>query len=165
MADLEHWERVAQGTPSWHARSQVIAKHILAGSVLDVGAGSQTLKQYLPPVCEYQPCDIVPGTGVLYCDFNTGDWSAIDQVYDYVVCAGVLEYMEDLLSFLRTVCEFFTHGIIMSYEPFRPGLEHPTKWAYRFTQARLEELFDAARLDWEQIDKWQRQLIYRARKL
>jgi len=166
MADIEHWERVAQGIPSWHDRSQIIAKHIPTGStVLDIGAGAQTLEQYLTPECEYQPCDIIAGLDVLFCDFNTGDWSAIEQTYDYVVCAGVLEYVENLPAFLKTVCEFFTHEILVSYNPFRPGIECPEGWVNRFTQAELEELFDAAGLGWAQVDEWQDQLIYRGRKL
>jgi len=63
------------------------------------------------------------------------------------------------------VCEFFTHEILVSYNPFRPGIECPEGWVNRFTQAELEELFDAAGLGWAQVDEWQDQLIYRGRKL
>src|SRR5262245_24890999 len=76
--DKRRWADVAKGSHStlaargWEARSLVISQFIRPGeSVLDLGAGEQKLRQYLPPSCVYVPVDCVdvhPGTYVV--DFN-----------------------------------------------------------------------------------------------
>src|SRR5882672_6229357 len=72
---VRRWRKVAHaGRPPWDDRNQTIANLIPRGSsVLDVGCGSQSLKNHLKGACKYQPCDLIKSTpDVIVCDFNAG---------------------------------------------------------------------------------------------
>lgn len=81
--------------PSWIERNRVIGTWIPDGSsVVDIGAGSQNLRDFLPPGCRYQPVDVVPPDAhTLFADFNAYTVPVMERSADVVVCSGVLEYV------------------------------------------------------------------------
>jgi hypothetical protein len=98
------WSDVAAGpipTPQWTARAQLIAHFIRPNdTVLDLGAGDQKLKAYLPPSCGYIPVDCVsdrPDTFVV--DFNQ-EFRLPDAKFTVIVAAGLLEYLSDITNFM-----------------------------------------------------------------
>ncbi len=150
------WQKVAAaGPPAWDERNKIIAGFIPPGSsVLDVGCGAQTLKQYLKPGCRYQPCDVVKSTpDVIFCDFNAGIYPPVGEPYDYVVCSGVFEYIRKPEEFLGRV-PLLGHATIMSYNLLPPGgsklarLANGYGWLNHFTLEELENLFKHIGLDW-----------------
>ncbi|GAA2888229.1 SAM-dependent methyltransferase [Aminobacter niigataensis] len=103
LTSVGEWSAVANGMqPTWEPRSRTIAKLIRAtDSVLDIGAGNQKLARFIPPMCRYIPVDCVadlPGTFVV--DFNK-EFRLPDTDFNVVVCAGFLEYVDDVPAFFR----------------------------------------------------------------
>ncbi|MBB4649026.1 class I SAM-dependent methyltransferase [Aminobacter niigataensis] len=103
LTAFDEWSGVANGSqPFWESRAQIIAKLIRAtDSVLDIGAGNRKLSRFIPKTCEYTPVDCVadlPGTFVV--DFNQ-DFQLPGVNFDVVVCAGFLEYLDDVPAFFR----------------------------------------------------------------
>lgn len=102
------WSSVANGMqPSWEPRSRIIAKLIRAtDAVLDVGAGNQKLARFIPPSCKYIPVDCVadlPGTFVV--DFNK-EFRLPNSDFNVIVCAGFLEYINDVPAFFRDLARY-----------------------------------------------------------
>lgn len=107
QTDIDEWRDVAVGSqPLWEGRAQIIAKLIRStDTVLDIGAGDQKLKRFIPPSCTYIPVDCVdslPGTFLV--DFNK-EFRLPDTPFTLVVCAGSLEYINDLAAFFRAFAE------------------------------------------------------------
>jgi len=157
--------------PIWDERNRIIATFIPeASSVVDLGAGAQTLKCYLKSGCEYQPCDIVKSSpDVIVCDFNSGIYPRLSRRYDYVVCSGVFEYIRDPSHFLSNIRQYGKR-IILSYMPAGPwtfsiGSSPPCftslaigtfyrlagGWVNHLTSQQLEALFSTSGLDWKLI--------------
>lgn len=162
--DTGRWKRNAREIPAWDDRNRLFASLIPpSSSVLDLGAGAQTLRGYLVD-CEYQPCDVVEGEGVLFCDYNRDLYPAVTKPYDFVVCSGVLEYIREPRVFLGRVFSLGKQGLL-SYAYLRPAetkvkrMKHG--WVNHLAQAELEGLFNALNLKWTLLQIWNHQLIYR----
>lgn len=105
QTNLEEWRGVATGSqPAWEPRARIIAKLIRStDTVLDIGAGDQKLRRFIPPTCKYVPVDCVgdlPGTFVV--DLNK-EFRLPDVAYSVAVCAGFLEYLNDIAGFFRNL--------------------------------------------------------------
>jgi hypothetical protein len=118
QTSIDEWRAVAVGAqPSWEWRARIIAKLIRStDTVLDIGAGDQKLKRFIPPSCIYIPVDCVddlPGTFVV--DFNK-EFRLPDVPFTVAVCAGSLEYINDLAGFFRSFAEEASgRQVIFSY--------------------------------------------------
>ncbi|MBN1312187.1 MAG: hypothetical protein JXB30_12275 [Anaerolineae bacterium] len=164
--DVKRWQLVAKsGSPSWDERNQCISDLIPENSsVLDLGAGPQTLRGYLSRGCIYQPCDVVKiSDDVLLCDFNAGIYPQIEQPFDFVVCSGVLEYMRTPLDFLATAAAL-GNRMILTYAPVNNGnalwMRLAAGWVNHLRQEQLENLLDQLELQWSMIKRWNDQVIY-----
>lgn len=163
--DVGRWREVVAETPGWDDRNKLIAGLIPPGSsVLDLGAGAQSLKGYLAPGDDYQPCDLVKAAeGVLPCDFNAGWYPDIHQQYDFVVCSGLLEYVRDIRTFLRIVP---TYGrvLIVSYACRQPSESKFARakhgWLNHFTKTDLQAMFAAAGLNSTEVGVWRGQILF-----
>lgn len=108
---LEVWRDVAANyNARWDARSQLISFFIRPGDiVLDLGAGDQKLKRFLPGGCGYVPVDCVEVLGNTYVvDFNKEFRLPAPPSggrFDVVVAAGFLEYLNDPAGFVRSLAE------------------------------------------------------------
>ena len=116
VTDVSRWRRNAREQPWWDIRNQAIAQLIPPHStVLDLGAGAQTLKGHLPPGCKYQPADIAQKTpDTLHCDFNRGEYPPVSAPFDVTVVSGVLEYVVRPKEFLQRIRPF-GKTLILSY--------------------------------------------------
>jgi len=153
--NVRRWKKVArEQDPLWDERNRIIASFIPEGSsVVDLGAGAQTLKRYLKSGCEYQPCDIVKSSpDIIVCDFNSGIYPSLSRRYDYVVCSGVFEYMRHPSHFLSNIRQYGKR-IILSYVPAGPAIgpfERLARgWVNHLTSQQLEALFSTNGLDWK----------------
>ena len=151
--DRERWRD--PGDPGYRTaeRNQLIASLIPSGSnVLDLGAGIQQLRRFLPADCEYQPCDLDGGPDVLRCDFNAGQYPAVTQRYDVLVSSGLLEFVRDPEAFLARLPSL-GDVLLLSYrvrppdEPLWRRLD--SGYMSHLTVDDLESLLDRLGYRWE----------------
>jgi len=167
VTDRRRWLMNANEQPSWDERNVLIAKHIPPNSsILDLGAGAQTLRRHAPSARLYVPCDIVRSSpDCIVCDFNRGIYPRADQVYDITICSGVLEYLQDPFDFLTRI-RAYSKKFILSYQP-RVGAkaEKMERLAHGFvndlSRKELEALLQRAGYRYACIAEWRAQLIYR----
>lgn len=162
--DLNRWKTVAKSAPTWDERNRLIASMVSPGSsVLDLGAGAQTLRWHLKD-CKYQPCDVVSTTpDTLFCDFNNGIYPSVSAQFDYVICSGVLEYIRKPREFLIQ-CSLLGAKKIITYAPFLPSQSHIWRlnqgWFNHMKQSDLERLFDEVGFQWKLAAVWKEQAVY-----
>jgi hypothetical protein len=168
-ADVDRWKVNATQQPKWDERNRTIASFIPAGSsVVDAGAGAQTLRGHLPEGCRYQPVDIVPkGEGALYANFNTKEIPSFTERFDVSVCSGVLEYMLDPAWFVQTVASwgkvtYLSYSVLDLYPDVKSRAENDG-WITHFSIVELDELFTSLGLSYRIRARWKPQLIYELR--
>lgn len=163
--DLRRWEATARETPVWQDRNRVIGSWIAPGSsVLDVGAGSMNLREFLPPGCRYQPADVVlPSDATRFVDFNAYTLPRFDDPFDVVVASGVLEYVVDPDFLLRTVAGW-GRAVILSYavatDPPDLDARRRAGWISHLSAAELRTALAAAGLRIVREDAWQSQRLF-----
>ncbi len=96
------------GVPDrWPERLERVAELIPERArVIDLGAGAQGLRAYLPPSCAYTPADLPDF------DMNRDRWPA--GKWDVAVMAGVLEYADDPSAVFRRL-RHVADDVILTY--------------------------------------------------
>jgi 2-polyprenyl-3-methyl-5-hydroxy-6-metoxy-1,4-benzoquinol methylase len=143
-SELHRWKKLPGTVPVWDERNTFIANLIPDHStVLDIGAGSQTLRLHLPS-CEYTAVDIItmiPET--IHADFNNNIIPELPATYDVVVCSGVLEYIVDCRSFVNQISTW-GNSLICSYASttHNPAVDRAKHgWQHSMTEAEFINLF------------------------
>ena len=151
--DTKRWRQVSREVPHWDERNAIIGTLVPEDvSVVDLGAGAQTLRQHLKRSCRYQPCDIIQSSeDVICCDFNSKRYPVLARKYDYVVCSGVFEYIRDPGDFVSQI-RSYGDVIILTYNPYRPGASKIERlacgWLNHLTEPQIAELFTKQQLVW-----------------
>jgi hypothetical protein len=153
--DRKRWRDKDEPTYQTAERNRLMGALIASGSsVLDVGAGTQELRRFLPDGCEYQPCDLQPAPGVLVCDLNAGQMPAVSHRYDVLVASGVLEFLRDPEAFLRRI-HSLGETLLFSYRvrpPSEPRWQRlKSGYLSHLTQAELESMLDRLGYAWERV--------------
>lgn len=87
--------------PKWTKRNQIIGKLIQdKKTVLDLGCGAKDLLNYIKP-SKYHGIDYNDDLADSYADFNKP--FEINDNWDYIVCSGVLEYLEDVNTIIQSI--------------------------------------------------------------
>jgi hypothetical protein len=161
ITDRERWKN--PGDPGYQTaeRNRLIAGFIPGGStVLDLGAGIQQLRRFLPRDCEYQPCDLDGGPDVLVCDFNAGRYPPVTHRYDVLVVSGLLEFLRDPEAFLAKL-PALGDMVLLSYRVRPPGAALRGRLASGYmshlTTADLETMFDRLGYRSECVGVWKYQ--------
>lgn len=162
--DINRWKNVAKETFKWDERNEIIASFIQSGSsVLDIGAGAQTLKTHLKNYSEYLPCDIISRPGTLYCDLNNNIFPTINKKYDYVVCSGVIEYLINPLTVINHLASY-GEKLIITYAPLIIGTEMDNRvisgWKNHFSRNQIEAILTDLGFSWSVLGQWHNQVIY-----
>jgi len=116
-------------------------------TVLDLGAGDQKLKTYLPPSCGYIPVDCIsdrPNTFVV--DFNR-EFRLPDAKFTVIVAAGFVEYLSDIPNFMAKLSAaakgtpfYFTYAYTSPGK--KPYSKKPWRTLNHFTSpAQIEAVF------------------------
>jgi len=167
VTDRRRWLQNVKERPSWDERNVLIARYIPAeSSILDLGAGAQTLRQYARSARLYVPCDITQSSpDCIVCDFNRGIYPPEDRIYDITICSGVLEYLREPFDFLMRI-KRYSKTFILSYQPKR--LDRADKierlvhgFVNNMGKGELESLLYRAGYRYECVESWLAQLIYR----
>jgi hypothetical protein len=109
------WKDIEYFDERWKDRVKFMAQYIDEGTtVLDLGCGKMSLKNYLPKNCRYIPVDYrVRSSDTLVADFNKNEFPTL--ITDISFISGSLEYINDYMWFLRTTGEHTHQKIILSY--------------------------------------------------
>jgi hypothetical protein len=164
--DYDRWEKTATQAPSWDERNRFIGAMIPEGaSVIDVGAGNMTIRNFIPSSCVYQPVDCVKGcSDTLIADFNNGIIPELGRQYDYAICSGVLEYMQDPGRFLAVVSGW-ADTILLSYAVtnYKPDAAQRRSdgWFNDLSLADLAVLFAKLDLVPNPVGRWGPHVIFR----
>lgn len=164
----KRWQKVARsGPPPWDSRNRKIARYIPErASVLDVGSGAQTLREYIAESCHYQGCDLVGvHANVIKFDFNSGERLKLPRNYDIVVCSGVLEYIVDTENFLKNLDEL-GDSILLTYN-FASSKNGRLKrlannWINHYTEPELEQIFNDVGVEYMILHRFENdEVVYR----
>lgn len=151
MPDLKRWADRKSYLPWWEERAAIIGGYLAdCESVLDMGAGTQTLRQhvkgYIPLDCVAMTTDTV----VLNLD---SDWRDLPEA-DGVAMAGLLEHVSDPVAVIRRVKVGRVWAV--SYMDSRRHQGHKL-----LTLEQLESEFAAAGMCVDQSCDWMGQRVYR----
>ncbi len=142
MTNYTRWAGLKE---SWDHRIAMMARHIRKGStVLDLGAGKQALRAYLPEGCSYQACDLVARDAeTIVCDFNKNQAPPLLH-YDYVFCSGLMEYICDIPAFIATIT-LYSDRFLISYAVKLKGQDIAKRrkrdWINDYALSELIEVF------------------------
>ena len=101
----------------WDYRVQKVASLIPedAASVMDLGAGAMSLKNYIKDNVRYTPVDYMKRCDNTFkCDFEKKEFPNIYA--DCIACSGIIEYMTDVKWFVARMCEM-CKTVVVSYIP------------------------------------------------
>ena len=149
--------------PPWDERNAIIGSYVLPEStVLDLGAGAQTLRQHLHPSCKYQAADVVPGPGVLHCDLNTGELPDVEERFTYVVLSGVAEYLTDVEAALASIRALGERLLVSYATREKDDIAPRTRqgWLNHLTAEEFEAVLTTLGFAWMRLDRWHGQNIY-----
>lgn len=106
------------GRANWKKRTRFIGRMIPDGvKVLDLGGGMGNLAEYLHG-CSYVSLDVEPWTNAtVRANFNEGNYPDLSPSFDYVIAAGVIEYMNDPADFLRRITKYGRILILTYHTP------------------------------------------------
>lgn len=163
--DIDRWQEISQQEQaSWGGRNSTIAGFIPDGkSVLDIGAGNMNLQKVLPENCTYQPMDCIPtlDTTIVH-DFNSNAQPP-ELKFDVVVCSGVMEYIEDPQTFLKTISEWgstiiLSYGVT-DYTPTRAARAN-NGWFTDLSEADVARMIKATGMVIKSKSKWSSQILF-----
>lgn len=82
-------------------------------SIMDLGAGPEFLREFIPVKCKYYPVDYLKKTeNTIIRDFNKGEF--FEEKVDVIFAEGLLEYIYNLPDFIKKINKY-TNCIIATY--------------------------------------------------
>ena len=110
--------------PGWTVRNQEISKFILPNTkVLDLGCGSKDLLRYISP-SKYHGIDYNSKFADSTVNFNEN--FSIPDSWDYIVCSGVLEYLNNLKDFFSKISNHSEYYIFTYWTVAKRGINNPS---------------------------------------
>lgn len=155
MPDLERWGNPKSYLPFWIGRAAIIGDYLKGcDSVLDLGAGTQTLRKFISG--KYLPVDCVKlSNDVTVIDLDS-QWSADDlPESDGIAMAGLLEHLAAPQSVIQRLAGL---GRVWAVS-YMDATRHPNHKLLPIEQ--LETEFSAAGLVITAKTMWQGQMVYR----
>jgi hypothetical protein len=147
--DFARWSENTNLLPEWRGRSELASGLIPTGaSVLDLGAGAMTLRDFLDPSNHYVPCDIVSRCdGCLVADLNSGEFPT--GKFDVVVALGLFEYIHELRPLLEKIAQrsarlVFSYTVLASDSV---AIREQAGWLSHHTESELQSALTAT--GWE----------------
>ena len=165
-SDYRRWRRRSSFSPDWDGRARLIAALVPPNSsVIEFGAGTLALKDFLPRGCQYTPSDLVDrGQGTLVYNLNGRRLAPIPR-HDVAVFGGVLEYVHDIPRLISELSHS-VECIIASYAvtDSNPDDRRGRGWVNDLSSTTLLNLFAAHGFQMDREDRWGSQCIYRLKR-
>lgn len=166
-SDLARWSKNQSLKEDWNTRTAMLGGYVPMGaSVLEFGAGSMFLKQYLDSSINYTPSDIVqryPETIVF--DLNDLSKELDLSPYDTVIMSGVLEYVYDikavmvfLYSEIDNICVSYCCSDIAKDNRLKNG------WLSDYTEEELKAIFESCNYTVVKETIWRSQSLFYLQK-
>jgi hypothetical protein len=133
-----------------------------AKTILEFGAGTCYLKEFLKPHQVYTPSDLVSrGPGTIVKDLNQTPYDFIDGQYDVVVLSGVFEYILPIVEFIPYLATI-TETVICSYANTMKNVDFSISqgWVNYFKQAEFRQMFVEAGFASIYVGTWDEQKLY-----
>ncbi|WP_009633331.1 hypothetical protein [Synechocystis sp. PCC 7509] len=113
--DSQLWSKTEEFDASWKTRIALMASYIdVPGTVADFGCGMMWLEAYLSKDNPYLPIDYIQrDSRTIVLDLNRDSIPNLNA--DIAFLSGILEYIEDLDSFLQQLIECKFKKILVSY--------------------------------------------------
>lgn len=113
-------------------------------SVMDIGAGGETLRNFLREEVEYYPVDYCKRyADTIVADINRGEFP--DICVDCIICSGILEYVECTDTFINNICSK-CNFVILSYSPIEfmrePQKRFSLGWKNALTIGQVVQMFN-----------------------
>lgn len=171
MTDKERWNDDESYSAGWNPRTILLYDLIEdATTILEFGAGMCYTVGLLKPHQVYTSSDLVnrdeysAGRETIVMDLNEDPFD-IEGPYDAVLMSGVLEYIEDLPTFINHLSGI-TDIVSCSYSD-TTNLKTCEKngWINHYTQKELRQLFLDAGYDMIYKSVWNDQLLYKFEKV
>ncbi|MFN5183924.1 MAG: class I SAM-dependent methyltransferase [Bacteroidota bacterium] len=138
---IKRWETDVTNYNKFHLRIRIIAKIINSldyVQVVDLGCATGTLRKLLKKQISYIGVDFIEPKNetdfIFYkCDFNSQSLPFEIQGVKLVVCSGLLEYVEDVDSFLKNIRLLLGNNgkLIVSYFNFNHISRRVKKITYK----------------------------------
>lgn len=126
---------------TWPERARAICKLIPKGSkVIDFGAGYESIN-YFAKLSVYTAVDKHLCTqNTVKADFNAGIWPKVREKYDFAVCQGIVEYIDDVHAFLNKIKEY-SECFLVTYRRSSPSNQQKAQARVNyFTPREFESL-------------------------
>lgn len=159
MPDIARWSDLKNYSTRWHSRSQIAGSYLKdCQSVLDIGAGNQSLSSYVKG--KYYPVDCVqiyPDTIIL--DLDTDFDVSTLPISDGVALIGVLEHVNDPLETFAKLSKL-GHTWAISYMDKE---KHPH--INLISLKRLQMAFKEHEFNIVDKELWRNQMIYKLERV
>ncbi len=163
---LDRWRELANFSERWDTRTAALATFVPPGSrVIELGAGRCVLPEYLPPGCEYTPCDLVArAAGTVVCDLNAPVLPDFPP-HDIAVCSGVLEYVHNLdrlAERLSRCCSVVVASYAVADHPAQRRIFTRRRhgWVNDYRSEELKDLFGRHGFDCVAERRWRTQSLF-----
>jgi len=116
----------------WDFRAKIAVSKIPKGSsIIDLGGGLGEVYKAMGGECRYVSIDLRSWNDLTVVgDFNKGEFPEIYGKADFVVCLGILEYIEDPMYFLNEIKKY-SDKLILSYrEKSCGGMDRKNNLSY-----------------------------------
>jgi len=123
----------------WNYRAGVAVNKIYDdSSIIDLGGGFGEVYQAMGGKCEYVSIDLKPWTDLtVVADFNKGEFPDVKKA-DFVVCLGVIEYIEKPFYFLKKIHKYGNRMVISYREKSCGGMDRKNNLSYMEFREILE---------------------------
>jgi len=162
-SDFDRWKSDAELLPNWNERTAILASYIQPDAhIIEFGAGAMYMKTLLRHVKSYTPSDIVKrDETTIICDLNKPINFDL-TVYDVAVFSGVLEYVYDIDTVVKTMSKANIQQLILSYCCSDIVTLTRTKngWLSDYTRPELEAIFLSNGYDIADYREWHNQSIF-----
>lgn len=162
-SDYKRWTNPKELFQDWNERTAILGAMVSPGAiVIEFGAGTMSLKDYLPKNCNYTPSDIYSSSPeILVCDLNKP--IPFDLLkYDTAVFSGVLEYIYDLDSVFDQFQDKIGN-IILSYacSDISNANRLNRGWLSDYTKQELLTIFKKYHYQIVEYKEWRNQSIFK----
>jgi uncharacterized membrane-anchored protein len=166
LTDYKRWQETKELYLDWNQRTEILASMITQGAnIIEFGAGSMALKNYLKPECNYTPSDIQARTSeMLVCDLN--DSIPFDlKKFDTAVFSGVFEYVYDVDKVFRQLSESIKY-VVLSYacSDISNADRLKSGWLSDYSKNEMEAIFKKYDYQMVEYSEWRNQSIFSLRK-